>query len=158
MSGFPGLRRAGLAPLALLLLAAASARLEAAPPATHYWPGEQVAASFARGGVLIETEGYKLHTSRRVEPGQIEVHTMDTDIIHVLEGSATFVTGGTLKDGREIAPEEIRGTQLEGGATQILRQGDVIIVPNGTPHWFKAIEGPVLYYTVKVRAGNEVKR
>lgn len=83
---------------------------------------------------------------------------MDTDIIHVLEGSATFVTGGTLKDGREIAPEEIRGTQLEGGATQILRQGDVIIVPNGTPHWFKAIEGPVLYYTVKVRAGNEVKR
>lgn len=158
MREIPKPRRAALTLLMLPLLAAAVARLEAAPPATHYWPADQVAASFAKGGVLIETDGYKVHTSRRVEPGQIEVHTMDTDIIHVLEGSATFVTGGTLKDGREIAPEEIRGTQLEGGATQILRKGDVIIVPNGTPHWFKAIEGPVLYYTVKVRAGNGVGR
>lgn len=143
---------------ALLALALAAVRLHAEPAALRYWPADQVRASFARGGVLTETPGYKVHTSRRVEPGQVEVHTRDTDIIHLLEGSATFVTGGTLQDGREIAPEEIRGTRLEGGTTQVLRPGDVVIVPNGTPHWFKAVEGPVLYYTVKVRAGNEVTR
>lgn len=159
MSTFIKPRLALLAALALLVLVAASGRLQAATSMTvQYWPGDQVAASFAKGGVLIETGGYKVHTSRRVEPGQVEVHTQDTDIIHVMEGSATFVTGGTLKDGRQIAPEEIRGTQLDGGTTQILSKGDVVIVPNGTPHWFKAVEGPVLYYTVKVRAGSGVAR
>lgn len=158
MSAFVKPRLALLGTLALLVLVAASARLQAATSTVHYWPADQVTASFARGGVLLETGGYKLHTSRRVEPGKVEVHTMDTDIIHVLEGSATFVTGGTLKDGQEIGPEEIRGAQLEGGTTQVLRPGDVVIVPNGTPHWFKAVAGPVLYYTVKVRAGNEAAR
>jgi mannose-6-phosphate isomerase-like protein (cupin superfamily) len=29
--------------------------------------------------------------------------------------------------------------------------GDVVVVPNGTPHWFKQVNGPLLYYVVKVR-------
>ena len=30
-------------------------------------------------------------------------------------------------------------------------KGDVMIVPKGTPHWFKEVSGTVLYYVVKVR-------
>jgi len=29
----------------------------------------------------------------------------------------------------------------------------VIVVPSGIPHWFKAVDGPFLYYTVKVTKG-----
>jgi glc operon protein GlcG len=79
------------------------------------------------------------------------VHTKDTDIVYVLRGSATFVTGGTVVDGRTTAPEEIRGTSIQGGQTLRLVPGDVVVVPNGTPHWFQEVRGPLLYYVVKVR-------
>ena len=32
--------------------------------------------------------------------------------------------------------------------------GDVVVVPNGVPHWFKEVEAPFLYYVVKVRQAN----
>ena len=70
---------------------------------------KSVAAAFAKGMPLLETAGYKVHASRRVEPGQAEIHTLDTDVIYVVEGSATLVTGGKAIDAREIAPNEIRG-------------------------------------------------
>jgi hypothetical protein len=61
------------------------------------------------------------------------VHLKDTDIIYVVEGSTTFVTGGTVVDGKTTAPDEIRGATVRDGATRRLVKGDVIIVPNGTP-------------------------
>lgn len=135
-----------------LTLSSVAATPRALTPDVRYWPSGDVSASFAKGGVLIETGGYKVHTSRRTTPGKVEIHTRDTDIIYVQEGSATFVLGGTLKDGQETGPEEIRGTVLEGGEPRVITKGDVIIVPNGVAHWFKEVQGPVLYYTVKVRA------
>ena len=48
----------------------------------------KVAAAFAKGMPLLETSEYKIHASRRDAPGVAEIHTRDTDIIHVLEGSA----------------------------------------------------------------------
>ena len=54
-------------------------------------------------------------------------------------------------DGKTTAPDEIRGAAIAGGDTRRLAKGDVVIVPNGTPHWFKEVDGPVLYYVVKVR-------
>ena len=39
-----------------------------------------------------------VHASHRDSNGMAEVHTEDTDIIYVLDGSATFVTGGTVVD------------------------------------------------------------
>jgi glc operon protein GlcG len=128
----------------------------AAPTAASdvsYFDKDRVAAAFQKGAVLFDGDGtnYMVHASRREAPGQVEVHTRDTDIIYVLDGSSTFVTGGTVVDGKSIAADEIRGTTVQGGATRRISKGDVIIVPNGTPHWFKEVQGPVLYYVVKVR-------
>ena len=67
-----------------------------------------------------------------------------------MEGKATFVTGGTVTDAKEIAPDELRGSRIEGGTTRQLSKGQVIIVPNNTPHWFKEVNGEFLYYTIKV--------
>ena len=126
----------------------------AAAPAVHYWRSENVAKSFASGAVLFdEHTNYMIHTSRRDQPGMAEVHDLDTDLIHVLEGSATFVTGGRAVDLKNTAPDEWRGASIEGGETRVLGPGDVIIVPAGVPHWFKDVRGPLLYYTVKVRNG-----
>jgi mannose-6-phosphate isomerase-like protein (cupin superfamily) len=117
-----------------------------------YLKSDQVQAAFAKGSPLIEVEDYKIHASRRAsEPGLAEIHTRDTDIIYVLQGSATLVTGGTAVAAKSTGPEELRGSEIEGGESREIAVGDVVVVPNGTPHWFKQVNGPLLYYVVKVR-------
>lgn len=118
-----------------------------------FFDAEQVNASFSTGAALLDEKDrhYMVHTSRRDKPGLAEIHGLDTDIIYVLEGKATIVTGGTAVDAKEIAPDEIRGSRIEGGVTRQLTKGEVIIVPNNTPHWFKEVNGQFLYYTIKVR-------
>ena len=132
--------------LALTVLAAAS------PADVTYLPADQVKAAFAKGVPLLEVANYKIHASRRDAAGQVEVHEQDTDIIHVLTGTATLVTGGSVVGGKTVAAEEIRGTDVQGGETREIKPGDVVVVPNGTPHWFKAVPAPMTYYVVKVRA------
>lgn len=118
--------------------------------AITYFDKDRVAAAFAKGIPLIEVNNYKVHASRREAPGMAEIHNLDTDIIYVLEGSATLVTGGTVVDGKTTALNEIRGKEISGGDTRKLIKGDVMIVPAGTPHWFKEVNAPLLYYVVKV--------
>jgi uncharacterized protein GlcG (DUF336 family)/mannose-6-phosphate isomerase-like protein (cupin superfamily) len=121
----------------------------AASPVT-YLDQATVDAAFSRGAPLLETPEYKVHASRRTEPGLIEVHEYETDVVYVLEGEASFVTGGRLLDGKVTAPGEIRGARLEGGSVQQLKPGDAVVVPRGTPHWFKEIQqAPFLYFVVK---------
>ncbi len=118
-----------------------------------YFPAADVSTAFARGVPLLEVPGYKIHASRRAAAGQAEVHERDTDIIYVLEGSATFVTGGSVVDGKTTTPDELRGAAITGGETRRLVKGDVMVVPQGTPHWFQEVRGPFLYYVVKVTGG-----
>jgi glc operon protein GlcG len=135
---------------------AVDTKMSTATPAMSsalFFDHAQVSASFSTGAVLLDgtSRNYMVHTSRRDKPGMAEIHTLDSDIIYVMEGNATLVTGGTAVDAREIEPNEIRGSGIDGGETRHLSQGDVIIVPHGTPHWFKEVNGPFLYYTIKVR-------
>src|SRR5262245_46163305 len=115
----------------------------------------RVAAAFAKGQPLLETPGYKVHASRRVEPGQAEIHTLDTDVIYVVDGSATLVTGGKAVDAKEIAPNEIRGTKIEGGEEHQITKGQVIVIPNGVPHQFTAVAGELHYFVCKPTASAE---
>jgi hypothetical protein len=112
---------------------------------------DEVEAAFAKGMPMIEVGDYKIHASRREGPGMAEIHTRDTDIAYVIHGSATLVTGGTAVGVKEIAAEELRGTAIQGGETRQLQVGDVVVIPNGVPHWFKDVKAPFLYYVVKVR-------
>ena len=130
-----------------------SATVPASKSPVLFFDASQVNASFSKGAVLLDgtDRNYMVHTSRRDKPGQAEIHTLDTDIIYVMRGTATFLTGGTAAEAKEIAPNEIRGSRIDGGDTRQLKKGDVIIVPNNTPHWFKQVDGEFLYYTIKVR-------
>ncbi len=117
-----------------------------------YFEKDKVEAAFAKGAVLFDnSDKYMVHASHRDKAGVVEVHEKDADIIYVLDGSATLVTGGEIVNGKTIAPGEIRGTNVKGGETRTINKGDVIIVPAGTPHWFKEVPGPLNYYVVKAR-------
>jgi glc operon protein GlcG len=122
--------------------------------AVTFFDKKQVDEGFAKGAVLFDGgdgRNYMVHASRREAPGMVEVHTKDADILYVLQGSATIVTGGTMVEGHNIAADEIRGKEIVGGETRSLVPGDAMIIPNGVPHWFKEVQAPFLYYVVKVR-------
>ncbi len=134
--------------------AALAAAVAAVPPPVSYFSADQVRAAFAKGSVLFDGEGgrnYMVHASHRDAAGMAELHQDDTDIIYVLGGSATFVTGGHVEGGVTTVPREIRGASIRGGETRRIARGDVLIVPNGTPHWFRDVTAPFDYYVVKVR-------
>jgi glc operon protein GlcG len=122
-------------------------------PVTHL-PAKQVSQAFVKGMPLARGVNYKVDASHRAEPGVVEVHTRDTDLIYMLEGTATLVTGGAVIDAKTIEPEEIRGRESRGGESRTITKGDVVVIPNGTPHWFKEVNGPINYYVVKVRSAN----
>jgi glc operon protein GlcG len=131
---------------------------QSALPVT-YIESKKVSEGFAKGSVLVgedermmhASRNYMVHASHREASGVVEVHELDTDIVYVLKGTATLVTGGTAVDVKTIAPHEIRGASIKDGETRRIAPGDVIIIPNGVPHWFKDVPGPLDYYVVKVR-------
>ena len=134
-----------------LALAGAKA-LQAGPAAVTFFPKDDVKAAFAKGSVLFNgSDKYMVHASRREQAGMAEIHTKDADIVYVLEGWATMITGGNPVNVKPTEPDELRGERIDGGETRQLAKGDVIIIPAGVPHWFKEVSNPFLYYVVKAR-------
>ncbi len=111
---------------------------------------EKVDATWTKGAKLLQTEEFKVMTSHREGPGKVEIHAHDTDIFHIIDGTAEFVTGGTVVDLKTGANGESQGKEITGGETHHLAKGDVIVIPRGIPHWFKEVKGPFLYFVVKV--------
>src|SRR5258705_3328623 len=102
----------------LAVAAAAALSAPSSPPAgapVTIVPHDKGAAAFQRGSPLLEVADYKVHASHRSGPGQVEIHTHDTDIIHVLRGQATLVTGGTVVPAQTQRPEARRGPFLPRG-------------------------------------------
>jgi len=143
-----------------LALAGANAFATGAPAANDpsatvsYFEKSKVDEAFSKGAILLDgSDGrnYMVHASRREKPGQAEIHTKDTDVIYVLDGSAKFVTGGEAVDTKTTTSDELRGSSIRDGQTRQIAKGDVIVVPNGVPHQFLDVTNPFLYYVVKVR-------
>jgi quercetin dioxygenase-like cupin family protein len=127
---------------------------KAEPGGVSYWKGSE---AFAKGSLLLDrrdTSNYQVYAVRRDKPGTVEQHALDTDIIMVLEGAATFVTGGSVTDARTLGPNEASGSGIRDGQSRQLGKGDVVIVPNGTPHWFRDVSPTISYFAVKLRQTN----
>jgi quercetin dioxygenase-like cupin family protein len=107
------------------------------------------AAPLADGPNLRVSGGFR--PSARADASPVaEVHANEADLFYVVEGSATQVLGGTVIDGKQTAPGQIRGPKTEGGQTYRLDRGDIMWVPAGMPHWFPEIAEPLGYLLVKV--------
>jgi uncharacterized RmlC-like cupin family protein len=100
---------------------------------------------------LERSPGHLVMLTVRIKDGRAEMHAQDNDIILVIEGEATMLTGGTIVDAAEIAPQETRGTKLVGGIPTNLKKGDVMHIPPGVPHQTLVRPGSAFtYYVVKV--------
>ena len=140
----------------LAVLGAAAAQAAAASNGSGngavFFPNDTVRRKFETGGLLLDTQRYKIDAGRREAPGEVEYHERVTDVMHVLQGTATVVTGGDMVDSREVGPGELRARTSEGGTPQRLSEGDVLAIPSGVPHQFVEVSDPFLYFVVKVEA------
>ena len=102
-----------------------------------------------KGGSLVTTPEYTVSVLTRNMAGQVEVHEKETDIFYIMDGEATFLTGGTMIGGKQSRPSQWLGSDIQGGEIHHLTKGDVIVIPAGTPHWFKQVPSSVKYFTVK---------
>lgn len=136
--------------IALFGLVAATAFTANAAGGVTYIGHDKVAEAISKGGDLVKASDLTVLGSHRAGPGQVEVHDKETDVFYVVEGSATFITGGTMIDGKKTRPDQWLGKDIKGGETHHLAKGDVIVIPAGTPHWFKEVSPSINYYVVKV--------
>jgi len=134
--------------LALTALFTTSLLLTAAD--VTYVPHDKIAGVLAKGGTVVTQPDLLVQGSHRDKAGQVEVHDKETDVIYMVDGEATFVTGGTMVDGKSSRPGQWLGKDIQGGTTHHLTKGDVMWVPAGVPHWFPEIPAPLSYLLVKV--------
>ena len=91
------------------------------------------------------------------------IHDELTEIYHILSGSGTLVTGGTvIKPERfpatsatvkDLAGPSWRGASIQGGTSRKVKAGDVVIIPAGTAHWYSQIDGAIDYEVMRVDPG-----
>ena len=78
-----------------------------------------------------------------------EMHEHEADIYLVLEGEGNLSLGGTLVQPTTPSPGQYLGVGLEGASVQPLRAGDLVVIPEGTPHMVDARAHRLVYLVVK---------
>jgi mannose-6-phosphate isomerase-like protein (cupin superfamily) len=140
--------------IALFLMMAAQAPAPA--PATYLTEAELTSALKAAAAAAPDmhtapvknADHYRINIVRRTRSLGAIAHPDGTEVHHIIEGAATFVTGGTI-----VRPASAGGrggaATIEGGQSRHVAKGDVILIPAGTPHWYKDLEGSITYLEVR---------
>src|ERR1700732_1403901 len=95
-------------------------------------------------------------------------HDQVSEVYHVIDGSATLVTGPDLV-GTKRRPADDRAVKMlngpgsnsdsiRNGVTYQLKPGDVVIIPAGTGHWFTKIDDHISYLMGRVEPDKATPR
>jgi mannose-6-phosphate isomerase-like protein (cupin superfamily) len=138
--------------MVVVLTASTASTGEGVPAAVHFIPHDQAAAVMAKGGPIVSDPGLVVLANRR-EAGAVEYHEHTNHIFIMVDGEATFITGGTMIGAKRTSPGQMTGTSIEGGETFHLSKGDVITIPAKTPHWWKDISTKTVgYYAINIES------
>jgi len=125
---------------------------EPMPPAL-YTAGTDIASALAaaagaRPGMAASrievSDHYRINLIRRTEAAGAIVHRPGTELHYVTDGAGTLVTGGIV-----VRPAGGGQGNIEGGLAQHVTKGDAILIPEGTPHQYTAVEGSISYLEVR---------
>lgn len=93
---------------------------------------------------VTTTDHYRINLITRTEPAGAIVHRPGTELHYITDGAGVLVTGGTV-----VRPADGGQGNIEGGVAQRVVKGDAILIPEGTPHQYTAVEGSVSYLEVR---------
>jgi mannose-6-phosphate isomerase-like protein (cupin superfamily) len=93
-------------------------------------------------------------------PESVAEHDLVSEVYHIIEGTATLVTGPDLV-GQKRRPADLETVRLfngpgnnsasiRNGVTHELKAGDVVVIPAGTGHWFTKIDDHITYLMVRI--------
>lgn len=107
---------------------------------------------FRTGGLLLKERRFKLDAGRRIAAGEVEYHEHVIDVMYIVRGEATLVSGGEMLASRIVGDGELRARATRNGKRQKVGAGDVVSIPNAVPHQFVQVSDPFLYLVVKIEA------
>ena len=93
---------------------------------------------------ILALAPYRAALEYRAGLAPAQVHEKDAELMVVLEGAGTITTGGTLVDEKRSNAANLSGSGITGGTVQVLKKGDILIVPENLPHQTKPAEGQVI--------------
>ncbi len=139
-----------------------------------YVPNEEVQAYVMRSppGTVADqqvrdVDAGKLHVAigvvyrgKETAGGAVAEHDLVSEVYHVLDGSATLVTGSDIVDLKRRPADDLavrtlngpggNGASIRNGASYQLKPGDVVIIPAGVGHWFTKIDDHIRYLMVRL--------
>jgi mannose-6-phosphate isomerase-like protein (cupin superfamily) len=100
-----------------------------------------------------------VHRSAQATQNAVE-HDQVTEVYHILAGSGTVVTAGTLVNPQRRPPNDVAlreltgpsttGASLQKGESRHVGPGDIVIIPAGVGHWFSTVDGSIDYIVVRI--------
>src|SRR6187455_2789335 len=101
------MKLAAIVVIAIATMVVTLAAAKGVPSTVTYIPHDKVNTTMAKGGQIIGENGLIVLAQRR-GAGEVEVHEKTNHVFIIVEGEATFVTGGTLVDARDTVPGQRR--------------------------------------------------
>jgi mannose-6-phosphate isomerase-like protein (cupin superfamily) len=87
-------------------------------------------------------------------------HDLVSEVYHILDGSATLMTGSDIVDAKRRPADDrtvrmlngpgSNGASIRNGKSYDLKAGDVVIIPAGVGHWFTKINDHIRYVMVRI--------
>ena len=104
---------------------------------------------------LVKLAPYTVNLEYRVEGIDTPAtqHEKEAELIYVVDGAATFTTGGKLVGEKRTNATNLAGTAVEVGTSRHISKGDYILVPENTPHAFTKAEGRLVIVSVHMPRG-----
>jgi len=87
---------------------------------------------------------HRINIVRRTKAAGPVAHEGFAELHHIIDGSGTLVTGGTIV--RPTGGGRGAGATIQNGVSRHVTKGDVVLVPPGMPHWYKDLDGPMITY------------
>ncbi len=106
------------------------------------------------GEPLLFQNGHRVTMEWRNAPQTgINVHLQDSEMFVIIEGSGTMTLGGALVDphAQPDNPYEratISAREAKGARDYPVKQGDMIMIPAGTPHTVSKVNGKLVLYSM----------
>jgi mannose-6-phosphate isomerase-like protein (cupin superfamily) len=92
---------------------------------------------------------YRINLVQRTTAAGAIAHPEGTEVHHIVDGGGTLVTGGTIVRPTTAGGRGSPGATIEGGVSRHVAKGDVVLIPAGTPHWYKDLDGTITYLEVR---------
>lgn len=89
-------------------------------------------------------EDFDINLIRRTSAAGAIIHPDATEYHYITEGAGVLVTGGI-----SVRPAEGGPANIEGGLALRVAPGDMVVIPQGTPHQYTSVEGVVTYLEVR---------